>query len=195
MVKLIISNLFILVLLTNGNRIKAQNTRIEDDIKNIRHQYRQIALKQISGLEIDTVDFSEPIIEGEEHQGGSLELYIVYHTKADTFLISNISIQDEGGAYSKRITEAYLWDSLPFFFYVQSEGLYEGIKRELRIYISDGMVIRKLKKEARFYDPSFGFKQLSMDTIPNKSATIEREDFNRVNDFVGNSKRYISSGK
>jgi hypothetical protein len=120
---------------------------------------------------------------------------VIYHSQADTLLIRSIDILDEGGAYSKSITEAYLWNSKPFFFFKQTEGLYEGMKRELRIYIANGKVIRKLEKEGRFFSYDSGFIPISMDTIPNTTSLIKPDDYTMVIEFISNGNKTIKTRK
>jgi hypothetical protein len=176
------------------NNSIAQEVDINKSILEIRKKYGIIVNKEIKDLKIDTVDLSwhptpEEMAEGS---ASSTNKYIIHHNSIDTFLIKNIHFQDEGGAYSSCIKSVFFWDDLPFFYFEEAEGLWEGIKKETRIYIKDNKVIRKLYKEAQFFSSEVGAIQVSMDTIPNQTMTFDNTDIQNVSDFISWSKYELS---
>ncbi len=190
-----ISHILFGILIVLCSRLTAQEVDINKSILKIRKQYGIIVNKEVENLHVDTVDLSwyPTPEEMAEAPASSINKYIIYHNKTDTFLIKNINFKDEGGAYSSRNTSVFFWESAPFFYFEETEGLWEGIRRETRIYIKDNKVIRKLYKEAQFFSNEVGSIEVSMDTIPNQTMPIEDEDLESITDFISWSKSKIAS--
>ena len=162
----------------------AQGFDVEPLIKTIRQQYAIIAGKEIPNLQIDTLDFTEPWPDDEDGYGGTWSIFEIYHTGEDTFKIRHENGWDEGGAYFAEIVEVYFWDKKPFFFFVQSEGLWEALKKETRVYLHNRQIIRKLYKEGIFYTPEEGSFDLDMSQLPNQTMPIRDQDLTEVYDRI-----------
>lgn len=186
--------LCILLFTYSGIKLKSQSSDTKKAIEKIREKYKLINDQKIENFNSDVIDLSIQYETDPDEPGGpsgNTNTIEFYFNNIDTFFIKHIQINDEGGAYDKRITEVYLWNNKPFFYYSYSERMWEGIMEENRIYIDKDKVIQKLYKKAIFYSSESGYTNVSINDIPNEKVKFSDSDYNHVLSFLYEMKFFI----
>lgn len=154
------------------------------DILAIRENYNSIR-EQLGKLQKDTVDGYKKITEREfeESQSGGHHNFNIYLDQGDTLLIQEFSGSDEGGAFTLNVTEVYFKDSSPFFYHSKSFASWRGQMDEVRIYLKEGEIIKKLEKRVPLKwneIPEDNLLLVKSDHIPNILSRPDEYDISLI---------------
>jgi len=164
-------------------------------IQDIREKFALIHNKEIKGIkECDYEPSNDTDEDQDEMISGGAHEFTFYFAESNIYLIREYIMSDEGGplTYSASISEIYLFDNKPFFYYRKDfYGDYYDDEtgkpiyglQETRKYIYKGKIIRQLTKFTRkdgiwLYDKSL-LLDVKTDTVPNIKQHIKehQDDF------------------
>lgn len=170
-------------------------------ILNTSEKFRLIHSKEIKGLQVCSYTPKDELEEGDEDIafGGVNELTF-YYADTNIYMIREYNMLDEGGplTYSASITETYLFNNQPFFYYRkdfygdsfnEKSGQPVFGLQETRKYIYKGEIIRQLtkyiKKEGMWLSDKSLLLNVQTDSIPNVKKRIEesQKEFQWDNDI------------